>query len=329
VTSRRAALALASLLATACSSDDSSASHDSGASDDATPGTSDAADGSDGGPLADAGGCRARDLDPAWLEDYEHEIVAKLSGAAPIATGVTLSDRASSTAREHVRVYLVNELTAMGYAPLRHNYEGGAANVVARLSSGRADARVVVLGGHFDGVANVPAAADDGTGTALVLAAARWYADLDCRQHDVIFAFFDQEENGLIGSNFYSAKLKSDGEDVLAVHIFDMISFDGDGDQVVELWMPSPGMADLYEAAGAPLGVHTSVAPRFSSSDHTSFLDDGFVTTGVSEEFVGGDHTPHYHKVTDTLDKVNFGYLGLVTRVALAASSHQVAPDAP
>jgi Zn-dependent M28 family amino/carboxypeptidase len=187
----------------------------------------------------------------------------------------------------------------------------------------------VVMGAHFDGIAGTKAAADDGTGTAMVLAAARWFKDLDCRDTDVIFAFFDHEEDGLIGSNYFSAKLKSDHENVLAVHTFDMISFDGNGDKALELWEPSASLQSLYQSIAPTFGSKVLLAPHFGSSDHKSFLDDGFVATGVGEAFVNNDHTPYYHTADDTYDKVNFEYLRLISRVAFAAVSSQAAPNAP
>ena len=72
---------------------------------------------------------------------------------------------------------------------------------------------------------------------------------------------------------------------------------------------------DLREslAAGTPI---TSV--NFSSSDHAAFLEVGITATGVGEEFVGGDHTPNYHKATDTYENVSFDHLARVTHLMLA-----------
>lgn len=65
----------------------------------------------------------------------------------------------------------------------------------------------------------------------------RYLRDVPGRQHPVVFALFDQEELGLIGSKAYVPTLAT--TDVASVHIFDMLSFDGDGDHAVELWSPS------------------------------------------------------------------------------------------
>ena len=327
----RLALVCALVLAACAGDDDDGATIDAGALTDAP----DHADAGTDAAGQDGGACTARDLAPTWLEDYERAVVRKIAGVDAIAPGVTLVDRFTPANREAVRVYLMDELAALGYAPERHTYESGV-NIVARLpaNGGAGSPRLVVLGAHYDGIKNVRAAADDGTGVALVLAAARWLRDLPCRDHDVELAFFDQEESGLIGSNFYAQELLDDDEDVLAVHAFDMISYDGDGDQAIELWKPSAGLVELYEAAGARIGgspdaIPVRVADDFASSDHQSFVDANLPVTGVSEEFVSGDHTPHYHTPQDTYENVDFVYLARVSRVAFTAVSAQIAPRAP
>jgi Peptidase family M28 len=306
------------------------------------PGVADAGqlgtDAAPDGALAEADahqGCAARDLDPAWLQDYEQEVLRKIAGVDPIAPGLTIRNRFDESNKEAVRKYLVAELQSFGYTPQRQTFENSTGtNVFARLGTGGPGRPVVVMGAHFDGIKDiggqpVHAAADDGTGVALVLAAARWFKDVDCRDVDVIFAFFDQEENGLVGSNYFAFKLKDDHEHVIAAHTFDMISFDGNGDNALELWKPTAALQALYEEAVVPLGSKVFLAPHFSSSDHQSFLDAGFSATGVGELFVNNDHTNTYHTVNDTYDRVNFAYLRLISRVAFSAVSKQVAPNAP
>lgn len=251
-----------------------------------------------------------------WLDGYERHIVAALAGAEDVTPGVKLAHRASVAERDAARQFVIDELTALGYAPMRHDYNLASnigANVLARLEPASAGGGTIIIGAHFDGVAAGPAAADNATGVAIVLAAARYLRTLPARQHPVVFAIFDQEELGLIGSQAYAATLTP--ADVESVHIFDMISFDGDGDHAVELWSPTTGLATLYQQHGAAAGMPVSTV-AFDSSDHKSFLDRGLHTTGVSEEFVGGDHTANYHKATDTYENINFEYLERVTNLA-------------
>lgn len=260
-----------------------------------------------------------------WLDGYLREIVGSLAGERDITPGVKLAHRASIGERDTARQFLLDELTALGYAPTRQDYNLAGnlgSNVLATLDATTATpGGLIVVGAHFDGVPDGPAAADDGTGVAMVLAAARYLRTVPTREHPIVFALFDQEELGLIGSQAYAATLTPAG--VTHVHIFDMISWDADGDHAVELWSPGTSLLALYQQIGMTAGMPVSAVP-FDSSDHKSFLDRGLSTTGVSEEFVGGDFTPHYHKATDTYENVSFDYLGRVAHLTFAVLAADV-----
>ncbi len=252
----------------------------------------------------------------AWLDEYQHRIVSDLAGETEIATGLRLMHRASVAERDAARTYLLAELTALGYAPVRHGYTTGG-NVVATLDSTTGGTGLIVVGAHFDSVAAGPGAADNATGVAIVLAAARYLRELPVRQHPVAFVLFDQEEIGLIGSKAYVQSLVVTQTQVKGAHVFDMLSFDGDGDRAVELWSPSAILEASYHAHGGAAG--TPIQPvTFTLSDHQAFLDAGFAAVGIGEEFVAMDHTPHYHKATDTFAMVSFAHLATVTHLALA-----------
>jgi hypothetical protein len=264
--------------------------------------------------------------DCSWIEEYERGIIAKLAGAEEIAPGLTIAHRASVAERNAARTFLVDELTALGLEPMLHTYRMNGSNVIAILPATEASpGPAIVSGAHFDGVPAGPAAADNATGTAVVLATARYLKDLPVRDRPVIFALFDEEELGLLGSEAYAQKLVDDATPIYAVHNFDMISYDGDGDHAVELWSPSPILEDAYMTHGAAMGLPIQPVD-FANSDHQSFLDAGFQTTGVSEEFATGDFSPHYHMSTDTLDKIEFDHLVPVTRLIFAVLQDQVTP---
>ncbi|HEY5946596.1 MAG TPA: M28 family peptidase [Kofleriaceae bacterium] len=271
---------------------------------------------------ADAATADAPDCVPlqscSWLDSYQRHIVGALAGAEDVTPGVRLLHRASISERNTARQFLIDELTALGYTPTRQDYtltSYTGSNVIAELPATTGTGRQIVVGAHFDGVADGPAAADNATGCAIVLAAARYLRTVPVREHPIVFVLFDQEELGLIGSEAYARTLTA--ASVASVHVFDMVSFDGDGDHAVELWSPVPAVAAGYQQAGAAAGMPVS-SVAFASSDHQSFLDHGLPTTGVSEEFVGGDHTPNYHKATDTVANIAFDYLERVTQLAFA-----------
>ena len=251
-----------------------------------------------------------------WLDDYQRHIVGSLAGERDITPGIRLAHRESVVERDAARAFLLAELSALGYDAQRQDYATGA-NVVARLEATGGDDRLIVVGAHFDSVPEGPGAADNATGVAIVLAAARYLRDVPVRQHPIAFVMFDEEELGLVGSRAYVRSLIQAQARVGAAHIFDMLSFDGDRDRTVELWSASSAIAAQYERQGPAAGTPI-VRVAFSSSDHQAFLDSSMAATGIGEEFVSGDHTPHYHMATDTYANVDFGHLATVTHLALA-----------
>ena len=257
-----------------------------------------------------------------WLDDYLREVVGKLSGEREIAPGVRLSSRSSPSERNITRNYLQEELARFGYEPELFDY-GSGANVVARLPATTGERGLVVVGGHFDSVPDSPGAADNATGTAVVLAAARYFAEVEARDHPVEFVFFDQEELGLVGSRLYADQLAADEVLLGGMHNFDLISWDEDGDGLVQLWSPSPPLELKYLAAAELLEIEVE-SIEFLGSDHAVFRERDFMAIGVSEHFV--DTTPHIHLPSDTYDKVNFYYLGTVARLGLIAIDEQLAP---
>ncbi len=258
-----------------------------------------------------------------WLDLEQQRIVGALSGEIEISPGVRMLHRASAGERAATRLFLQDEFTALGYTPTTHDYATGK-NVVATLDATTGTGGLIIVGAHFDSVPASPGAADNATGVAIVLATARYLRELPVRHHPVAFVLFDEEELGLKGSKAYAASLVTAGTDVTGAHIFDMLSFDGDGDRAVELWSPSPQLTALYEQHGTL--ANTPIQPvTFSRSDHQAFLDVGLPAVGIGEEFVANDHTPHYHLATDTYDRVSFAHLAVVTHLAMAVLDSSVA----
>lgn len=99
------------------------------------------------------------------------------------------------------------------------------------------------------------------------------------------------------------------------MYTIDQVSWDGDGDRVFELEMPSAALEQEYRAAAAVVGASLSVT-SMESTDHESFRDRGIAAVGLTEEYVGGDTSPHNDRATDTAATVNLDYLELAARLA-------------
>ncbi|MCP4444836.1 MAG: Zn-dependent exopeptidase M28 [Myxococcales bacterium] len=245
-------------------------------------------------------------------------MVRRLSGAEPISTGVTLSDRASAESRTRAQRYIEAELEALGLEPVRHSFGGTApgVNVTAELPGD--EPGIYILGAHYDSVLRSPGVNDNATGVAAVLAVARILKEREqCLRHGITFAFFDQEEVGLVGSRAYASQLET--SEVLGVITLDQLGWDGDGDRRLEAELPGSGMLAELRASieGHGLGVEV-VETSTAGSDHTAFREQGILAMGISEEYVSSDTTPHYHLESDTFETVDLDYLGSSTTVLAA-----------
>jgi len=252
----------------------------------------------------------APDANPAWLGAYVDDVVARLTGATELSPGLTLSERSTATSRAATADWLETEFAALDLDVEPHAYAAQGTNIVGRLPATEPGGRTLVVGAHFDSVPGSPGANDNATGVAFVLALARYLGSVECRSHDVVFVGFDQEEVGLVGSEAYAAFLVDQGEDVIAVHTIDQMGWDQDGDRAIELERADVGLFEIYEAANASLATPIPLhATGTGFTDHVSFRAYGFAAIGLTEEFVNGDTTPHYHLSSDTYDTVNFEFL--------------------
>src|SRR5689334_11801856 len=94
-------------------------------------------------------------------------------------------------------------------------------SVIATLKGDEPGGRTYVMSSHYDSrnsdnadsTLDAPGADDNGSGTSAVLEAARVMADLPTHA-TVIFATYDSEEQGLLGSAHHAAALKAAGVDV-------------------------------------------------------------------------------------------------------------------
>jgi len=76
-------------------------------------------------------------------------------------------------------------------------------DIVARIGDGQ---NRLVVGAHFDAPDSSPGANENGSGVAVLLELVKGMKNFDWRC-TVDFVFFDQEENGLIGSQFYISRV--------------------------------------------------------------------------------------------------------------------------
>jgi len=234
--------------------------------------------------------------------------------------------RAGTPGGARARRWIIAELTAMGATtvgasfeqevklPVRAGSDTIGANVIARIPGRRPGGPVIVMSAHYDhlGIRNgaiYNGADDDASGCVALLTIAERLLK-DPPQHDVILAFFENEEGGMHGSRTFVASGLVPLERIVLDISLDMIARQ-DGKA---LWVSGlshyPTLKPITDVAlkGAAIPIRFGHDTRdlkpgddwTGSSDHAAFHGKGipFLYLGVE------DHAD-YHKPGDDADKVD------------------------
>lgn len=263
-------------------------------------------------------------VERARLEATLAVLTGKVAGA-----GGVIPERGTPEGRAAARRFLSETLAAMGYTVEVHDYRVNGRNLLVRLPATVETAEWILVGAHMDSVRNA-GANDNGTGSACVVEMARVLREMPDRRVNVMFAWFDEEEKGLVGSWALAAKLKREKVQLTSVHTIDMMGWDADRDRAVEIEQPDGGLWEWYQAVNARHGLGLKLVRTSSgATDHEAFRKTGFRSVGLCEEWANGDTTPYYHRKSDTFETVDLDYLVSTTRLFVASISDLVAKVPP
>ncbi len=233
------------------------------------------------------------------------------------------------------------ELATAGYAPTRQTYEvsrTACSNIEAEI---RGDREVVVLGTHYDSVAGSPGANDNATGVAATLALARRFAGRAPRRTLRVLFFVNEEppwfQTGDMGSLRYARRCRERGDDVVAMASLETLGCFLDGAETQRY--PIRGLDLIYGDWGNFTGFVGDVAsrelvrealglfreharipsegialwegvPGVGWSDHWAFWQCGYRAIMVTD--TAPFRYPHYHRPTDTPDRLDYDGLARV-----------------
>lgn len=262
----------------------------------------------------------------------------RLTGEAPVDVGNgeewILSRHKHQPGNALSAQWLQQELVRMGYAPVVQPFGALGGNVLAELTGAVHPARKVYLTAHYDcmpGVAVAPGADDNGSGVCAVLEAARVMAGQQF-EHTVVFALWDEEEQGLIGSAYHASAAFGNDEEILAVVNLDAIGYDGNGDGLLRIHARpvanSLAIKDSALMVNATYGLDLPIAinnPGATYSDHASFWNNGYGAILIIEDF-DNDPNPHYHTPADRLSELDLDYWHQLTRLAIGTTAAMAVP---
>jgi Zn-dependent M28 family amino/carboxypeptidase len=201
--------------------------------------------------------------------------------------------------------------------------------VIAETKKGDPN-HVVLAGAHLDSVPAGPGINDDGSGTAWQLELAEQLAKPGTPPRNKIrFMWFGGEEQGLVGSQYYAARLSQAEIDKIDVMIdTDMIAspnyvrlvYDGNGDELGSAGPPGSGVIeDVFKDYFHERGMATLPQAFDGRSDYVGFINRGIPGGGIfagaevhktAEQaavfggVAGEQYDPCYHEDCDNIDTV-------------------------
>jgi Zn-dependent M28 family amino/carboxypeptidase len=217
-------------------------------------------------------------------------------------------------------------------------------NIDVVLEAPKINPDVIVVGAHYDSAQGTPGANDNATGTAAVLELARLLGDLkDNAAKRIRLVLFVNEERPYygtpeMGSLNFARLLAERGEQVIAMYSLETIGYFSDapgsqkypkpfgavfadkGDFIsfVGMLNSRPLVQDTMRSFRSHTafptigGVSPGFIPGIAWSDHWSFAQYGFQAVMVTD--TAPFRYPHYHRSTDTPDKIDTEKLARVVK---------------
>lgn len=196
-------------------------------------------------------------------------------------------------------------------------------NIIARIGKGK---KTIVVGAHYDAVADSPGANDDGSGVAVVLGLIQSLKNT-AWNYSIEFCFFDREEDGLVGSAAYVRQFVDRRTHLAMVNL----DVEGTGEEVYvgpvgsgddDLLMP------LVRQAAQKTKFSYKEDENYPDSDHESFAHEKLENISIS--IVPKGDSELLSEMVRNKWKVAPGRLPKVMRVMHTAddSSREMTPEA-
>ncbi|AZA83538.1 leucyl aminopeptidase [Chryseobacterium lactis] len=189
----------------------------------------------------------------------------------------------------------------------------------------------VIICGHYDTIVG-PGVSDNGSGTSILLEAARILKDVPT-EYSIKFIHFSGEEQGLIGSTHYANTVAYQGSvrnlDIKLVLNIDQVGGKiGNLNNTITCERDTGGMStnnaasntatqELAACTGFYSPLQTSISYAYSS-DYMPFEAKGYTITGLFEYIESGNQ----HTVNDTMANVDPVYVLNVGKAAVGALQH-------
>jgi Iap family predicted aminopeptidase len=173
--------------------------------------------------------------------------------------------------------------------------------------------KFLVISAHYDhlGIKNDKiyfGADDNASGVAGVLAVAQSLRGKTTK-HNMVYAFFDGEERGLLGAHAFVKQAWIAPKDITANINFDMIARGDKNELFASGTYQNPSLKPILQELNGTQGIKLSFdhdRPEQGSNDWTSQSDHyAFFKADIPHLYFGVEDHADYHKPSDSAEKVN------------------------
>jgi len=253
--------------------------------------------------------------------------VEELSGEVQTVIGgspyTILSRNKNQPGNNKAADYIKQKLNSYGLVTYDQNFSSSGRNVYGVQIGSLYPNKEYIICAHYDDMPSgttAPGADDNASGTAAVIEAARIFTQYDSK-YTIIYALWDEEEQGLIGSAYYALQASNAGDSIMGVINMDMISYDSNSDSKAEIHTrpiaSSVSLKDNMIQVNSLYNVGLTfsvINPGATWSDHASFWTRNFGAICLIE--LDGDFNAYYHTVNDKIQYFNMPYYLKMSKAA-------------
>jgi hypothetical protein len=231
--------------------------------------------------------------------------------------------------------FIRNKLISYGYQVDSASFgSSGGKNIWAKKTGMLYPNKKVILCAHYDAMPNgpiSPGADDNGAGVATVLEAARILIDYNF-EYTIVFALWDDEEYGLLGSANYANSAYVADDTIHGVINMDAIAHDSDNDAVARVHAKpignSEAIADTVLSVNLEYNIGLNmilVNPGATYSDHASFWNRDYGAVLMIQDW-DNDPNPQYHLASDSIYYFNIPYFHKLARLSIGSAAAFAVP---
>jgi hypothetical protein len=234
--------------------------------------------------------------------------------------------------------YIKQKLNNYGLPTYDQNFSSTGRNVYGVQLGTLYPNKKYIICAHYDDMPSgttAPGADDNASGTAAVIEAARIFSQYNSK-YTIIYALWDEEEQGLIGSAYYALQAFNSGDSIMGVINLDMITWDSNNDNKAEIHTRpianSIALKDMMLQINSLYSIGltlSTINPGATYSDHASFWNWNYGAILLIE--LDGDFNAYYHTTNDKVQYFNLPYYLKMSKtsfgtVATLADLTQIVP---